>query len=161
MAVLIENNYFKQMSDAFSTALKNIPQDHINEIYARDSQGNYTNQRAIDTYEILKEKVDQLVHTANQILAGNHERGSVHQVRINRDKYALQNMASNTRDREGPLGWSATGNIIPKAVNEYQHHDEKGHFVESAIKNLHPGMLPNASLEDRNDFLRQLARKNK
>ena len=151
MAVLISNNYFKNMSKAFKTAFDNIPPEHMAKINK--------DKRAVETYEILKEKIDQLVHQADEILTGNHQRGNVHKITQNYDKHNIQNMAANTRDTEGHQTKINGNRVQQPKTYEYQNRNEAGKFAESALKGLHPGMFSNGSIKDKNAYLASLKKK--
>ena len=139
------------MSKAFKTAFDNIPPEHMAKINK--------DKRAVETYEILKEKIDQLVHQADEILTGNHQRGNVHKITQNYDKHSTQNMNSNTRDREGHLTKRNGETVQQPKTYEYQNRNEAGKFAESALKGLHPGMFSNGSIKDKNAYLASLKKK--
>jgi hypothetical protein len=144
MAVLIENNYFKQMSAAFSTAMRNIPPEHLAMING--------DKRAQETLQIVRDLVSDLVRSADEILTGNHERGNVHKVRVNYDEHSTQNMPANTRDREGHLT-KKNGQTVPQPrTYEKQNRDDKNRFAKSAIAGLHPGMFSTATVKEKMEW---------
>jgi len=155
MAVLLENNYFKNMADSFDTALLNMDPAHLAHIHEKNSNGKYVRPRAVDAYDILEDKIKELVHDAQSIQLGNHERGNVDKIMRYYMRYGTANMNPNTPKYEKQLKM-VDGEMVAKRTHEYNQRDEKSRFSKSIIDSAHPGSLIGASQKDRLAYIKSI-----
>ncbi len=162
MAVLLKNNYFSNMSNAFKEALENMSPEYRQKIYQKqeviDEYGKkkmvYVNPRSVETFEILQDQVDSLVNDAKSIQLGNNQRGNVDKIKRNYEKYGTANVNANTPKYEKQLKM-VDGEMVAKRTREYNQRDpETKQFTKSLVKSIHPGLLEGASQKDRLEYIR-------